>query len=87
MEEAALRGVCIRSLEQERFVYLSHRGIARDVYPYSIREGRLYCYCSLHPEREVESMWLSNIEDAVVSRNEIGLIFPYESDFAPEEED
>lgn len=81
MDARELVRVCEKALSEDRYVYLWHRGIGRDVYPYEIRGGRLYCYCSLHPDREVEGIYVSNISTAEVSSNEIGLVFPYASDF------
>ncbi len=82
MDSSELAKICREALADDKYVYLYHRGVARDVYPFSIREGRLYCFCSLHPDREVESMWLSNINTAVVSGRTIGYTFGYESEFA-----
>lgn len=84
MEAKRLAEVCLKALKEDKYVKLTHRGIARDVYPFTIKEGRLYCWCSLHPDREVEGMWISNIFSADVSKNEIGYNFGYPSDFSPE---
>jgi hypothetical protein len=77
-----LSEICRAALSKERYVKLVHRGVERDVYPYRIRDGRLYCYCTIHPDRDVESMWLTNISSAWVSENELGMIFNFDSDFA-----
>lgn len=83
MEADALGQICYDSLAAGRYVYLVHRGIGRDVYPFGIRGERLYCWCSIHPDREVEGMYLDNISAAVRSENEVGMLFPRSSDFEP----
>ena len=82
MTADALTEICRASLKDERYVVVVHRGISRDVYPYRIRDGKLYCYCTLHPEREVESMYLYNISSAYTSGNELDMIFNFDSDFS-----
>lgn len=82
MDILELQKVCVKAMDEDRYVYLIHNGGGRNVYPYTIRDGRLYCYCSLHPDREVEGMYISNISSASVSDDTIGLSFPYPSDFA-----
>ena len=86
MDARELAEVCVKALSEDRYVYLSHRGTLRDVYPYEIVEGRLYCWCSLHSDRTVEGMYLANIDAAAVSNREIGMLFPFESEFSPEAE-
>jgi hypothetical protein len=81
MDAGALSRVCESALERNRYVYLVHRGIGRDVYPFSIRGGYLYVWCSLHGDREVERMNLENIYTASISGNEIGYVFRFESEF------
>lgn len=81
MSSSELSQLCEEALSDQKYVYLWHRGVPRDVYPYEIRDGKLWCWCSMHPDREVEGMWLENINAAQVSGNTIGLIFPYASDF------
>lgn len=81
MVASELSKICVEALASERYVYLFHRGVGRDVFPYRIRDGKLYCWCSLHTDREVESMYLDNIGMAQVSANRIGLVFPYSSEF------
>lgn len=83
MQAGELSTICEKALAEEKYVYLTHRGVGRDVFPYRIRDGKLYCWCSLHTDREVEGMWLENIGYAQVSSNDIGLSFPYPSDFEP----
>lgn len=81
MDAISLRAICESALLQNKYVRLVHRGVARDVYPFSIREGYLFCWCSIHDDREVERMNLYNITEAAVSGNEVGYSFPYASDF------
>ena len=81
MTANALAEVCRAALAKGRYVTLTHRGVSRDVYPFSIRDYKLYCYCTIHPERDVESMYLSNIGVAYMSQNEVGLLFAYPSEF------
>lgn len=83
MQAAELAKVCRDALADDKYVSLTHRGIARDVYPFEIKGERLYCWCSIHPDREVESMWLNNIFGAAVSNRTVGYSFGYPSDFAP----
>lgn len=54
-------------------VYLSvaHNGIVRDVYPYEVRDGKLWCWCSLHPWRGVESMYLYRIGQYAVTDTKV----------------
>lgn len=73
--------ICDAAIDAGCYVYLSHRGVWRDVYPFSIRDGRLWVWCSLHPDVEVEGMYLTNIGDANVSEREIGYTFPYDTVF------
>jgi hypothetical protein len=82
MDSSELARVCTKAMDENKYVYVVHNGVGRDTYPYEIKNGRLYCYCSLHPDREVEGMYISNISNASVSDNTIGLNFPYPSDFA-----
>lgn len=81
MGTAELSSICEKALADQKYVFLWHRGIGRDVYPYEIKGGRLWCWCSLHTDREVEGMLLGNIAAAQVSQNSIGMSFPYPSDF------
>lgn len=73
--------VCDEAVDGGRYVSLVHRGIRRDVYPFRIRDERLYCWCSLHPDTEVEGMYLSNISSAEVSDKSVGFLFGYDTDF------
>lgn len=84
MKSEELSKICQESLSDERYVFLWHRGVGRDVYPYEIKGGKLWCWCSLHPDRGVEGMWVENISAAQPSGNSIGLSFPYPSDFERE---
>lgn len=81
MDAISLRAICEAALGAGKYVRLVHRGVARDVYPFSIRQGYLFCWCSIHDDREVERMNLYNISEAAVSSNDIGYSFPYASDF------
>lgn len=83
MQAGELATICEKALAAGKYVFLTHKGIGRDVYPYEIKGGRLWCWCSLHTDREVEGMWVENIGYAQVSSNNIGLSFPFPSDFEP----
>lgn len=67
MDLSSLQFVCNQAIDENRYVSLSHNGVIRDVYPYEIAKGCLYCWCSLHPWREVEAMKIDNIWGAKVS--------------------
>jgi hypothetical protein len=69
MDAYELTDICDKAMKDGKYVYLFHFGVPRDVYPYEIARGRLYCYCTLHPERDVESLVLENITNASVSQN------------------
>lgn len=81
MDSKTLSEVCDDAIDQNKYVSLVHRYIKRDVYPYEIKGGKLYCWCSIHPDAEVEGMYLTNITKADVSDKEIGFLFPYRTEF------
>lgn len=83
MDMSSLAAICRLALSRNRYVYLEHRGVGRDVYPYKIRDGKLYCFCMLHPDRDVESLYLTNIGSARMSSASINMYFAYDSEFAP----
>lgn len=82
MTEESLERVCREAMSGGKYVLLNHRGVWRDVYPFGIRGDSLYCWCSLHGDRQVERMKLRNIYDARVSGHDVGYVFSVPSDFA-----
>jgi hypothetical protein len=81
--QSDIEDVCRAALKAGKFVYLTHRGVARNVYPYKIKEGRLFMWCSLHPDREVESIYLFNIGEISISTTLLVDYGFWPSDFAP----
>lgn len=73
--------ICREALSGGYYVFLTHKGVGRDVYPFGIRGEYFFCWCSLHPDRSVEKMRLDNIYDVRVSGHVVEFEFGVRSDF------
>ena len=81
--QSDIEDICREALKAGKFVNLTHRGVARNVYPYTIRDGRLFIWCSLHPDREVESIYTFNISEISISKTDLIDYGFWPSDYAP----
>jgi hypothetical protein len=81
--QSDIEDTCRAALKAGKFVNLTHRGVARSIYPYKIKEGRLYMWCSLHPDRDVESIYLFNIGEISISTISLVDYGFWPSEFAP----
>lgn len=66
MNRSDIVGIIQQAESASKTVYLSHKGIWRDVYVYEVKrfggEWCLYVFCTLHPYRLVECMKVVNVD-------------------------
>ena len=81
MDAGLLRVECSKAAKEGKYLYVAHNGRFRNVIPYKVTSEHFFCYCTLHPERDVEKWVLRDTDDAQVSDDEIVFYPPYQGDF------
>jgi hypothetical protein len=73
---------CEEAASEGMYLFVAHNGRFRNVIPYKVTPGYFFCYCTLHPERDVEKWALVDTSDASVSEDKVYMLPPWDGDFA-----